>query len=393
VISGQEKKTEDIDRQTLYKSVGFELFEGLKMGVGGTFVAQRTFNTNSSANDDVTDVTASIDIEFQKQIGSEGLAFLHLEAGEGQGVEASGRLDVFSNANGDVNNTFKDVELSEIWYEHKFFDEFYEEKIRVVAGKLDPTLYLDENAYANDETRQFLGRIFVNNPVVEFSNDTIGADLAKNNPVVNGPGIRVWFSAKEWLEFSGGLFDGDADWGDVMGTPFTFVQANLKPNLFDKEGNYRAYFWFNNKDHIALTDTTKVEESGYGLGFSFDQELTDDIGGFFRFGWQNEEVHNIALSWSFGAQIFGKSWGREKDVLGLAFGQLVPGGDYEDAAAGRNADVEGHFEAYYSFYVNDSLTLSPDLQIIWNPKGNDPSNPGSTEKVITVLGLRAQLSF
>ncbi|MCK5492526.1 MAG: carbohydrate porin, partial [Candidatus Omnitrophica bacterium] len=54
------------------------------------------------------------------------------------------------------------------------------------------------------------------------------------------------------------------------------------------------------------------------------------------------------------------------------------------------ADPEGHIELYYSYKVNDHLTISPDMQIIMNPYGGDASNGDGT---IVIGGLRGQVDF
>lgn len=54
------------------------------------------------------------------------------------------------------------------------------------------------------------------------------------------------------------------------------------------------------------------------------------------------------------------------------------------------AKSEEHLEAYYSFKVNDHLTLSPDFQVIWDPYGGDATNG---DKAIVVGGLRTQVDF
>lgn len=343
-----EKQQVIIERQSeklATVSKGIVPIEGLQIGAGATFVIQGTNEANNTGEpgDDVTDASYSIDLEIEKEVGDEGLAFIHLEAGGGAGVE--GELDVFSNVNRDADND-ENVRLTEVWYEHKLFDE----RLILSGGKLDATVSLDQNAIAHDEASQFLGRIFRNSPVIDFPD--------------NGPGIKAGVFPADWLEFSTGYFDGDNDWEDIGDNPFTFVQINLKPGFFDREGNYRFYGWYNDTYHTELLNTTKDKEPGYGLGLSFDQQLQDILTAFARFGLEDEKVYNLEYSWSAGLQTLGKTWGRDQDILALAIGQVMPGDDYKNAVAGRNANTEGHFEAYYSFYVNDHLTLSPDLQVI-----------------------------
>ena len=89
-------------------------------------------------------------------------------------------------------------------------------------------------------------------------------------------------------------------------------------------------------------------------------------------------------------QLKGSFWNREDDILGLALGQVTPSGEYKKADSNLNAKDEGHFEAYYNYKVNEHLTLTPDLQVIWNPYRDDASNGKST---ITVVGMRGQVDF
>ena len=82
------------------------------------------------------------------------------------------------------------------------------------------------------------------------------------------------------------------------------------------------------------------------------------------------------------------------DAIGIAFGQAIPSDDYEeaneDAGTSLKADSESHLELYYSFKVNDHLTLTPDLQVIWDPYGGDGSAGDDT---IVVGGVRGQVDF
>ena len=87
----------------------------------------------------------------------------------------------------------------------------------------------------------------------------------------------------------------------------------------------------NDKDHIKWNNTSKTKEESYGFGLSFDQEITDVLGVFVRYGWQNPEVYadgsdfSLEQSWSTGIQIVGSLWGRDDDICpclwsGRAFG-------------------------------------------------------------------------
>ncbi len=354
---------------------------GLTIGAGATFILQGANNANgddlAGNGEDVTDVSYSMDLEFEKTFDDYGSAFIHLETGDGAGVEDE--LQVFSNVNRDADDSDNSVSVTEAYYEHYFKDL----PLTLTFGKIDPTVYLDQNEYANDECTQFLGHIFRNSPTLEFPDD-------------NAAGVRVAIEPVDFLGLEFIAMDANADWEDAFDNMFLAGQVNIKPNIFDRPGNYRVYGWLNDKDHIKWDDALKAKEKSYGFGLSFDQEITDVLGAFARYGWQDPEVYadgsdfSLEQSWSVGIQFSGSLWNREDDVFGLAFGQVIPSGDYKDAGANLKADSESHLEAYYNFKVNDNLSVSPDIQVIWDPYGGDATNG---DKTIFVGGIRSQVDF
>ena len=50
----------------------------------------------------------------------------------------------------------------------------------------------------------------------------------------------------------------------------------------------------------------------------------------------------------------------------------------------------GTLNYHYNYKVNDHFSLSPDLQMIWQPYGKDAANG---DKTIVLGGLRAQMEF
>jgi hypothetical protein len=377
VDRGQEKKSLDEIASTL---------KGITIGGGATKIVQGVKDANgddqSSKNEDVTDASYSVDLEFGKEF-EQGQAFIHLETGDGAGVDEE--LKLFSNVNRDADDSDNAVFVTEAWYEH----QPGKGPFKLAFGKIDPTTALDENAYANDETSQFLGSMFRNSAVVEFPD--------------NGLGARASYDVGEIADIALIALDGDADGEDAGDGMFVGGQLNIKPKLLGREGNYRLLAWSNGQNHTRWSDTEKDKENSYGYGLSFDQELTDVLGAFVRYGWQNPKVvSNMAddfdittsagleQAYSLGLQVKGSLWGRAEDVTALAFGQVFPSDEYKNQDVTRKADPENHLEWYYNWRVNDNFHLSPDLQVIWNPYGGDAVNGNDT---ILVGGLRAQVDF
>ncbi|NTV28757.1 MAG: carbohydrate porin [Candidatus Omnitrophica bacterium] len=374
---GQEKKSLDEIASAL---------KGITIGGGATMIVQGVKDANGdgqlSKNEDVTDASYSVDLEFGKEF-EQGHAFIHLETGDGAGVDDE--LKLFSSVNRDADDSDNAVSVTEAWYEH----QPGKGPFKVAFGKLDPTSVVDNNAYANDEGAQFLGSMFRNSAVIEFPD--------------NGLGARVSYDIGEKADIGLIAVDGDADGEDAGDGMFVGGQLNFKPRLLDRDGNYRLLAWSNGQNHTRWSDTEKNKENGYGYGLSFDQELTDVLGAFVRYGWQNPKVvlstaddfdiataAGLEQAYSLGLQLKGSLWGRAEDVTALAFGQVFPSDEYKNQDSTRKAKTENHLEWYYNWRVNDHFHLSPDLQVVWNPYGGDAVNGNDT---ILVGGLRAQVDF
>ncbi len=72
-----------------------EIFSGLKIGAGATYIVQGSGDANNNSGDkSVTDASYSADLEIEKEFDDYGLAFLHFEAGNGEGI--TDELQLFS---------------------------------------------------------------------------------------------------------------------------------------------------------------------------------------------------------------------------------------------------------------------------------------------------------
>ncbi|MEA3305332.1 MAG: carbohydrate porin [Candidatus Omnitrophota bacterium] len=366
-VTAQEEEIEEIK-----EAGGMPVLDGLNIGAGATFVTQLAVNPNSEPNDDdeVADATYSIDIEIEKTVGENGLAFIHLEAGDGTGLD-SDEITTFSAVNRDAANSANRVEVTEVWYEHTFFDE----TAVLTAGKIDPTGYLDENEIANDETSQFLSAAFRNSTALEFPDD-------------NTYGVRLTLVPADWSEITVGYLDDNANWESVFEDPFLFAQVNLKPVFLGegRPGNYRVYSWYDDTAHAEWGDTSATEEN-FGFGLSADQKVLDYLTLFGRVGWEDPDVSTVELAWSSGLQLDGIPWGRDEDYVGAAIGMDIPGDEYENSSAIRHGDPEGHLELYYNAKINDNLHVSPHYQLVWNPNGQDD------DQSINIFSLRGQVDF
>ncbi len=372
-IEEQKHWIEHVDKHLTHAEDAEKGFvNGLSIAGGITMVAQGTSGNDGNVppEEDVIDGSISADLELSARTGEHSEAFVHMEAGAGDGLEGD-EVDSFWGVNADAGDSESRFELTEAWFEQRFSNDtsFF------TAGMLCPTNYFDGNEIANDETSQFLSPGFVNSIAVEFPD--------------NGPGARVTLSPHELIDITAGYQSGDGDWEDIFEKPFLMAEANIKPVFGGLQGNYRLYAWSNNTDHEELSNPDNNEEHGWGTGLSIDQQAAESLTVFARLGFQDEDIYEIKTAWSIGMAVSGTQWGRDDDVLGIAYGQAALSDDYRDSleSDGIDPENEGHFEAYYNITVNEHVSVTPDIQVLTNAKGD-----GGFDTVWTGA-VRGQIGF
>ena len=351
-----------------------EFLKGLTIGGGITLNMQNLQNSNYVK--DPLDPEAmeenrkpslgqySIDLEIEKEFDENNTAFLHFETGKG---DINPYLNSIAGINRDADDSGS-VALTEAWLKHKFSGKF-----SMSIGVLDPTQAIDENAFANDETSQFINSMFRNAANIGFSDNAFG--------------LKGVFETS-FADFAAQYIDA-SDSHDMTRNGFASAQVNFKPGFVEgKEGNYRFYGWTNTNDNAKMDGTGDSREKDYGGGISLDQELTDSLGIFARYSWSRGDIDNGVSSehtWSAGAQAKAGLIGKE-DIAAIAYGQIIPSKEYKDNI-NADAKAEQLLEVYYSWNVNDYLSISPDFQLVKNPLYN------KDDKTAYVSTIRMQISF
>ena len=320
-------------------------YENIAFALSVTSIIQGLFGTDEEVNPDGEVVDASILARFEmtSPVAENGNAYMLIEARKGKGVD--NRIDTWTGFNGSVYSD-DEFELYELWYEQTS----PENKWRLRGGYVDLTRDFDLNNVANCECTQFFSPGFVNNPAVEFPDD-------------NGAGAMLWLKPNDEVDLGFAIADADADWDDIFDGMFSMIELDIKGKMKCGEGNYRFYGWLNAKDHPEILNEEKTS-SGQGFGISFDQVLNDNVTAFARYGWQRDDVYEVGSAWSLGVQFVDS----RENVLGLAYGRVVMGGDKKDfdLMDGIASGNEHHVEIYYSIKVNDNLCITPDFQWIRN---------------------------
>ncbi len=276
------------------------------------------------------------------------------------------------------------------------FQALFEGKLVLIAGKLDGSRAFDRNVFANDERTQFMNGALRNNMIIPaflpYTNLGLGAVV---NPT-------------DWLSVVTAVADSE---GEAKTTGFETAfhgpthttvihEWDFKVKPFGKPGNQRVGFVWSSMEYPELQPITPFKETGpvlynllgpklfgkvakllpyehstdnVGMYYNFDQYVyteqddpTQGIGLFGRFGWARQDVNPVCHFYSVGVGGKGVLPERDQDTFGVGyyFADLSNDLPYW-------MHSEQGVEMYYSIELTPWLHISPDLQIISNPGGSD----------------------
>jgi hypothetical protein len=380
-----------------------DALDGITVGASITGVVQQA-NRNGTATGERESRAnyrgdVSVTLPGGKMGNMEGKIFTHFRFGQGNGVGLRTAYTSTPNTTAFQTNAGADDSfaiLAQGWYQLTVplpidgYKPHSKERLEFNFGKIDPFVFFDQNAAADDESSRFLNNAFVHNPLLDSGGDTgadaygfaPGARLAyvseKNKPETWGASVGVFGSG------SGANFSGSP------GQPFVIAQLETSRRFFSGlAGNYRAYLWRNGR----TTDFNSVSDHHSGWGVSADQRVGDAVTLLGRYGHQMKGKTRFDRALTLGAEIGGNYWGRSADAVGIAAGFLRTGSDYRDATADTTlagyaaSGTERIGELYYRYRVNNRFDLTPDFQLIQRA-GGDGSAPA-----VKVVGLRAKIGF
>jgi hypothetical protein len=329
--------------------------EGKKVTVGGSARGgiQQVINGREAENKLYGQ--GAIDVTLIARPMARTTLFIDLEAIAGPGPDKE--LGSLSRLNADaetLGGQDEKLTVREVWLGLSFFND----RLDLFGGKLDPTNYFDRNAFANDETSQFLNTALVNNPML------------KQPP--NGAGVVARWDAGRDLGFSIGVHaPNDLD-KDLSSGPYLIGEIDVhSARLID--GNYRLWARVSSlpEDH---------EQQTWGAGVSLDQRLTPQLGVFVRAGFsQTEGVSRTSYAVSTGIQLASLLAERPRDRLGVGY-------SFQREVAGE----EHVAEAYYNLFLTDHLSVIGNLQ--WLFTGPNQVS-GQTNRDVIIPGVRAVVGF
>jgi len=297
--------------------------------------------------------------------------FVEFEIDRGKGVDKF--LPTFSSFNENAGDDAW-LYIPALYLEQRLF----EDKILLSAGKLDLSYWFDCNEAANSADTQFSSSALVNSLTIPFP--------------AKGMAAMAMFNPYEWLYFQSGAATAKASstkagLSDAFNSVFFINELGLSPEFASLKGNYRFIFHMNHQN-LDYINSDESKKNDFGWALSFDQAVTKRVTLFLRYGSADPKVRDIEYFWSCGGQIVEPIPGRKFDILGVGVAQSIVGDDYRQANGYDDTSrSETMYELYYSYNINSSLILTPNLQVVANP------NADKAEATAIVCGLRFLLSF
>lgn len=283
-------------------------------------------------------------------------------------------------------------------------------RLELRVGKMSLPDQFDTNEVGSDSHLQFMNWTIDNNGAWDYAADTRGYTV----------GGILEYDAPSW-EFRYGIFampttaNGEAlDWA--------FSRANGQNWEFDwnhslvrgRHGVMRLLGYMNHAHmgdyrqsvnlYLAgktptpeITATERFGQVKYGFGWNEEQDATDHLRLFSRFGWNPDKYESyayteVAQTVSAGGDYDGAQWHRPYDKIGLAFASNAIKRDHQRylALGGLGFMLgDGHLrygrenivESYYNLHVRRGLYFAVDLQHVDNPGYNRDRGPVWVESV------------
>ena len=272
------------------------------------------------------------------------------------------------------------------------------------AGKFAVHDVFDNNAYASDSRVDFLNWSIWAAGAFDYPADRIGL----------GYGAVTELNQKYWAVRVGYFLAGNEPNANEFDTNLfrrgAYIgELETRYSLGPRAGKLRIGVWADTYfsgsyrqalDVVALnpgldpTDAIRLTRTGrtkYGYYLNVEQSMTEEIGLFGRWSWNNGKNEitaftDIDWSLSLGASIKGKAWGRPDDKIGIAGAVNGLSQDHRDylAAGGLgiligdsalNYRPEKILETFYALYVMKGWVMTFDYQFLVNPAHNADRGP------------------
>jgi high affinity Mn2+ porin len=283
-------------------------------------------------------------------------------------------------------------------------------RLTITAGKMAITDMFDNNTYSHDPRTQFMNWALIDAGAYDYVADQKGYT----------GGFVAELNQKAWAMRYGYFFAPKDPNSRFLDESFTGegghnLELEERYNIADRLGVLRILGFANVAPMGSYRDTladpaldlniaaTRTERLKYGYVLNMEQAITDDLGLFSRFSWNDgqEEISSytdIDQSLSAGASLKGTKWDRPDDTVGLAgaintlsqsqIAFLKAGGVGIVIGDGSLTYApEGIIETYYNYSIFKSLSTTFDYQFVDNPAYNQDRGP------VHIFAVRAHVAF
>ena len=409
-------ETVEKDVQAMKKPVAIaEKLDGISVSATVTGVWQKASGLprGTDANDKFNyNANLAVEVPLESVGKLEHKIYAEALAGQGQGLNETlgllGHHNVPNHTAFQASGAAPDDALfilAQAWYQAAMplGNTDSQQKAELTFGKIDVLGFFDQNEVAGDETTQFINTVFVHNPLLDAGGE-VGADANGYQPGVIAAYVNERDAARPW-RLSVGVFgagEKGANYEDTADSPLVIAQAEKTLSFNGRTGNYRFYAW-TRRDVPKFTDES-ISERHTGLGISIDQQLSDGVKVFGRYGQLIHGKLHIERALALGTEIGGSYWGREADSVGIAASQLWASHAYKRAGGEgflnkerfesgtpdftfRPSGAEQVAEIYYRYQFAPQFAITPDFQ--WIRHGGANKQAGS----VTVIGVRANIAY
>ena len=396
-VDALDSKTAKLEAQqfsTTTKLEGQVITAVSASGSGSDFLLtpNGTLTTNSGKANPT--VISRVRLNFNTSFTGEDLLLTRLEVGNG-GTNLNNSLDnagdVFLGFTGFNNSSKFDysgvgttVTLNRLRYDFPIGKNI-QASIGAVMSLND---HIDQNSFANDESVDFAGGLFINNPLILPVNDGAGGAISWN--IANAFTLRAGYVAANAASpiANAGAPNGTTNRG-LSGDPYQgTVELEFAPKNSDQEKPFAVRLQYTR----AAINNLDYNTGGVNLEWAFNRAIA--VFGRYGFGNISNRGTAIALALPTYTTSADSSINPQTWSAGLAFPNLFKEGAMAAIAIGQpfieskvgNA-TQTNVELFYRFPLFSNISITPDLQFIFNPNNN------SGNSTITVGTLRTVFSF
>jgi high affinity Mn2+ porin len=297
------------------------------------------------------------------------------------------------------------------------FRELPDRRLEVRFGKMSLADFFDFNNYGTDSNFQFMNWTVDNNGAYDYAADTRGFTFAA---------MLEYHDRNYVLRFAEALMPKVANGihldADLSRARSENVELELHGHVLKKQEGIVRFLSFVNHANMGdymqqinewlanpvtpgpvISNHPLQTTVKYGFGINFEQPLTNWIGLFGRWGWNEGQHESYAYTeadqtWQIGVGGNGGRWGRRADRMGMAFVSngishdhalyLADGGYGFLLGDGRlNYGRENIVETYYTLHLWRGIYPAFDFQYMNNPGYNRDRGP------VFVPSLRLHLEF